>query len=169
MRSIIRRVSMLAVLALAAWATTVDAQRRARPRARAAATALTPRFGGHLGYSFDVEELILGAQLSYPVTPRLDLYPSFDFYAIPGAVDLWGLNFDVKFHPPSRYGALYVGGGINYSRASYYGANSSDTNLNLLVGLERRWRPRVHPYVEMKVIVGDGSSLQLVGGMSWGR
>jgi hypothetical protein len=122
-----------------------------------------------LGYSFDVDEPVAGVQLSYPVTPRLELYPSFDLYFIPGPFDLWSLNFDVKYHPPSRYRALYVGGGINYSRAGYYAVSNSDTNLNLLAGLEGRRRARVHPFVEMKLIVGDGSALQLGGGASWGR
>ena len=165
MKGILLRV-VLVLMLLALAVQTADAQRRTRRRA--IATAPGPRFGPHLGYNFDVDDPLLGAQLSYPLTPQLELYPSFDYYLVdPGS--LWSLNFDVKYHPPTRYGALYGGGGINYSHARLFGRGASDTNLNLLAGLERRWRPRVQPYVEMKLIVGDGSSLQLVGGVSWGR
>ena len=160
---------LVVLVAVAMLTTAAQAQRRARPRARArVAAAMTPRFGGHLGYNTDSKDALIGAQVSYPVGPRLELYPSFDYYfQDPGS--LWALNFDVKFHPPTRYGALYVGGGINYSHASVFGVGGSDTNLNLLAGLERHWRPRVQPYVEMKLILGDNSSLQLAAGVSWGR
>jgi hypothetical protein len=156
---------LVAVLLLTVVTASADAQRRAR--ARAAPATPRPHLGGHLGYNFDVDDLLLGAQLSYAITPRVDLYPSFDFYFIdPGS--LWALNFDARYRPPSRYGAFYLGGGINYSRfsAGGGGGSNSDTNLNLLTGLEGR-RQRVWPYVEAKLILGDGSSFQLVGGLSW--
>jgi len=44
--------------------------------------------------------------------------------------------------------------------------SGSSTNLNLLTGLEGR-RGRTRPYVEAKLILGDGSAFQLVGGISW--
>ncbi len=79
---------------------------------------------------------------------------------------LWSLNFDLKYRPPTRYGAWYVGGGLNYSHASLNGNGGSDTGLNLLTGLEGR-RGRMRPYVEGKFILASGSSFQLVGGVSW--
>jgi hypothetical protein len=118
--------------------------------------------GGHLGYNFgDVDDLLIGAQLSWGVTPRLALYPSFDYYFIdPGS--LWSLNLDLKLRP-SRTRFLYLGGGLNISQFSEGDASSSDTGVNLLVGLEAP-RRRSAPYVEAKIIVGDESSFQLVGG-----
>ncbi|MGH7701360.1 MAG: hypothetical protein ACREMJ_12685 [Gemmatimonadales bacterium] len=156
------RVAMV-VLVLVMLAAPVEAQRRAR--GRPAAAPLAPRWGGHLGYNFDVEDLLVGAQVSWPITPRVELYPSFDYYFVdPGS--LWSLNADLKFRPPTRYGALYVGGGLNYSRRSVSGVSGSDTGLNLLAGLEGR-RTRTAPYVEAKFILGDGSSFQIVGGFSF--
>lgn len=150
------------LLALLLLASSADAQ-RGRGR-RAAAAAPAPRWGPHLGYNVDVEEVLIGAQMSWAITPRVDLYPSFDYYLVdPGA--LWSLNADLKFRPPSRYGAFYVGGGLNYTRVSQSGSGSSDTGLNLFVGLEGR-RGRTAPYVEAKFILGDGSSFQIVGGFS---
>ena len=154
---------LVVLLLLALTASTADAQRRARRRSIASSSG--PSYGAHLGYNFDVDELLLGAQLTYPITPDLGLYPTFDYYFVSGG-SLWSLNFDLKYRPPTRYGAWYVGGGLNYSHASANGNGASDTGLNLLTGLEGR-RGRTRPYVEGKFILGDGSSFQIVGGVSW--
>jgi hypothetical protein len=156
------RIAVVVVFVVA-LAAPADAQ-RGRGRGRAAATAPTPRFGPHLGYNLDVEELLVGAQLSWGITPRVDLYPSFDYYFVDG-ISMWGLNADLKVRPPTRYGAFYVGGGLNYTRRSVGGSGSGDTGLNLLAGLEGR-RGRSAPYVEAKFILGDGSMFQIVGGFS---
>ncbi len=155
MKGILLRVTLVGLL-LVVVASTADAQRRTRRRA--VATASAPRYGPHIGYNFDVDELLLGAQLSWPMTPQLDLYPTFDYYFVsPGS--LWALNFDLKYRPPTRYGAWYVGGGLNL----FGGTGGSDTNLNLLTGLEGR-RGRTRPYVEARFILGSGSTFQIVGG-----
>jgi hypothetical protein len=151
----------LVLLVLVLATSTANAQRR---RA-AVGTSTTPRFGPHVGYNFDAEALLIGGQLTWPITPSLELYPTFDYYFV-DAGSLFSLNFDVKYRPPTRYGAWYVGGGLNYSRFSAGGNSAGDTNLNLLTGLEGR-RGRTRPYVEAKFILGDGSAFQLVGGFSW--
>lgn len=153
---------MVLVLAVVLCASPADAQRRTR-RARAAAAAPAPSFGGHLGYNFDYNDLLLGAHLWWPISPRAELYPSLDYYFIdPGSI--WSLNADIKIRPPSRSGVFYLGGGINFSRFSN-GTSASDTGLNLIGGLEGR-RTRTHPYVEARFILGDQSSFQIVGGFS---
>jgi len=153
---------LIVLLLVAVTASTADAQRRRR---RAIATQAGPTYGAHIGYNFDVDELLVGAQLTYPFTPDLAFYPTFDYYFVSGG-SLWSLNFDLKYRPPTRYGAWYVGGGLNWSHASAGGVSGSDTNLNLLTGLEGR-RGRTRPYIEGKFILGNGSSFQLVGGVSW--
>ena len=148
---------LFVVLMLFVTVSTADAQRRAR---RAAATP-GPTYGPHIGYNFDGEALLVGAQLSWPITPQLEIYPTFDYYFIdPGS--LWALNIDLKYRPPTRYGAWYLGGGLNYAK----GDGGSDTNLNLLTGLEGR-RGRTRPYVEARFILANESVFQLVGGISW--
>jgi len=137
---------LVVLLLLALVASTADAQRRSRRRA--VATSPGPRWGGHLGYSFDTDDMLLGAQLSWPISTSLDFYPSFDYYFVDGSNSIWALNFDLKFRPQTRYRIWYIGGG-----------------LNLLTGLEDR-RGRVRPYVEGKFILGDNSLFQLVGGIS---
>ncbi len=165
MKAILLRVA-LAVLLVAAVASTADAQGRGRGRGRGRAVGVAgPRYGPHIGYNFDADALLIGAQLAWPITPRLELYPTFDYYFV-DAGSLWALNFDVKYRPPTRYGAWYVGGGLNYSHASAGGTGAGDTNLNLLTGLEGR-RGRTRPYAEARFILGDGSSFQIAGGLSW--
>lgn len=155
----LRRASVLLVVGLLLTGA-LHAQRRT---ARGGTwTPLEPvRVGPHLGYNFDAEALTLGAQVTLPITQRVELYPSFDYYFIdPGSA--WALNADVKFRPPTRMGALYVGGGLNYLRVGSRG----DVNVNVIGGLEFVRRPFV-PYAEGRLMLGNGSAFQVVGGFSF--
>jgi hypothetical protein len=138
---------------------------RGSAQRRAAAAGLDPaRLGPHIGYNFDAEALTLGAQVTLPITRQIGVYPSFDYYFVdPGT--LWALNADVKFRPLTQAGALYVGGGLNYLHTSA-GGGHGDTNLNLLGGLEARWRPSA-PFIEARLILGDGSAFQVVAGVNF--
>ncbi|OLD87683.1 MAG: hypothetical protein AUG85_06455 [Gemmatimonadetes bacterium 13_1_20CM_4_66_11] len=82
---------LVVLLLLALTTSTADAQRRARRRAIVAQSG--PRYGAHLGYNFDNGgNALLGAQLSWPIVPALDLYPSFDYYFVSGGNLLTGLE-----------------------------------------------------------------------------
>lgn len=162
MQGAMSRVRML-LLAGLLLAGTAQAQRRT---ARGASTPIDPvRLGPHVGYNFDADALTLGAQVTLPITRQVEIYPSLDYYFIdPGT--LWALNVDLKFRPPTRLGALYVGGGLNYTHVSDVGTSNGDVNLNLLGGLEFRRQPVV-PYVEGRLILGNGSAFQIVTGFSF--
>lgn len=162
-RAVIRR-SLVVLLAGVLLAGSAQAQRRT-VRGGAYAPLDPVRLGPHIGYNFDADALLLGAQLTMPLTQRVELYPTFDYYFVsPGT--LWGLNVDVKFRPPTRLGALYVGGGLNYLHASVAGFSNGDVNLNLLGGWEFHRRP-LAPYAEARLILGNGSAFQVVGGVSF--
>lgn len=119
------------------------------------------RLGPHIGYNFDADALTLGAQVTLPLSRRVELYPTFDYYAIsPGSA--WALNADVKYRPPTRAGALYVGGGFGYLRTGTTG----DVNVNLVGGMESLRRAFV-PYAEGRITLGNGSAFQVVGGVSF--
>jgi hypothetical protein len=151
----------MVLLLVTITASSANAQRRRR----AIVTQSGPRYGAHVGYNFDVDRVLIGAQVSWPIAPSLDLYPSFDYYFVSGG-SLWSLNFDLKYRPPTVYQSWYVGGGLNWSHASSGGVSGSNTGLNLLTGLEGR-RGRTRPYIEAKLILDNGSSFQIVGGISW--
>ena len=150
---------LVVLLLLAVLASTADAQRRSRRRA--VATSPGPRYGAHIGYSFDTDDMLLGAQFSLPISASLDFYPTFDYYFV-DANTVWALNFDLKYRPARRNRAWYLGGGLNF----LHGSGNTDTNLNLLTGLEAR-RGSTRPYVEGKFIVGNNTIFQLVVGLSW--
>jgi hypothetical protein len=123
------------------------------------------RIGAHAGYNFDAEDFVLGAQATMPLTRMFEIYPSFDYY-FQDIGTLWALNVDLKVRPPTPQGALYVGGGMNYLHFSAAGVSNGDVNLNLLGGFELRRQP-LHPYAEARLILGNGSAFQLVGGVSF--
>jgi len=157
----VARLFVVLVL-VAVTASQADAQRYRRR----VVGSTGPRFGAHVGYNFDNGgNAILGAQLSWPIVPAVDFYPSFDYYFV-SAGSLWSLNFDLKYRPPTPYHFWYLGGGLNWTHASAGGVSGSNTGLNLFTGLEGR-RGRARPYVEGKFILENNSSFQLVGGISW--
>ena len=123
-------------------------------------------FGPQLGYNFDGEALVIGAQFSAPIGRHLEFYPSFNWFAV-DAGTLLGFNADVKYRLPIQ-GAdwLYVGGGLNISMFSFEGFSNTDAGLNLIGGLESR-SGNIHPFGELRLTVGDGSSAQIVGGLNF--
>jgi len=156
--------TVVAFLIVALATTTAHAQAR-RARRAGAGPADRPQIGGHVGYIFDGGNAFIGAQASLPVARQVDAYPSFDYYFVSGAT-LWSLNLDARFRPrgPYRYG--YLGAGLNLSHASVSGFGSNtDTNLNLFGGLEGK-RGRMRPFAEARLIVGNGSSFQIQGGVN---
>lgn len=160
------RMRTTLALAVAGFVLAGGAQAQRRTASGGAYTPIDPiRIGAHAGYNFDVDQLVLGAQATMPITRMFEIYPSFDYYFV-DVGSLWALNVDLKIRPPTSQGALYVGGGMNYLHASAGGVSSGDVNLNLLGGFELR-QQSLHPYAEARLILGNGSAFQLVGGVSF--
>jgi hypothetical protein len=152
-----------AVLVLAQPA---DAQRRRRATARAAAAPGRLEIGGHFGYAFDFDQTLVGGQLALPIARQLDFYPSLDWYSASGSPD-FSLNFDLRIRPPRASQTWYLGTGLNLLYADAL-SGDSETNFNIEGGLETR-SGSVRPYFELRAIVGNGSALQLVGGLYFGK
>jgi hypothetical protein len=128
------------------------------------ATYWSPSFGVHFGYNFDVDDPLLGAQATFPLGRYVAFYPTFDYYFTSG-VTTWAFNGDLKLYP-GTYRVFYVASGINYTHVSVGGNGAGNTNLNLVAGLEGHRRFGA-PYLEGRLILGNGSSFQIVGGLSW--
>jgi len=122
------------------------------------AAAQRSHFGLHGGYNFDLNEGLIGAQMHMPLTPSIELYPSFDYYLV-DAGTLLGFNGDLKFRTPGT--PLYFGGGLNILS----GGGDSDTGFNLFGGFETRYG-RTHPYVEGRGLFHNGSTFQLLFGIN---
>ena len=120
--------------------------------------------GPRVTHNFDFEETAIGFHAGFPVANRLDFYPSLDIFLVDNG-SLLGFNADLKFRPSNEMRVLYVGGGLNITRASGGGASNTDTGLNLFGGLEAQ-TGAIHPFVELRAIVGDGTTAALVGGLN---
>lgn len=127
---------------------------------QAPAAAQRSHIGFHAGYNFDIDEALVGGQILLPIAPRVELYPSIDYYFVDPS--LLGFNLDLKFRAPGRASVLYFGGGLNFLRVS---GGNTDTGGNLFAGLESRLG-MTHPYFEGRLMLHDNSTFQLVGGLN---
>jgi hypothetical protein len=134
---------------------------------RAEAQTSRLHLGAHASYNFDAERLGIGPQLSIPIARHLEFYPSFDWFFVDGGT-LWGLNADLKYRLHGEgWNWLYVGGGLNLTRSNPdVGSSHTDSHLNVLVGAESL-RGRVHPYVELRGLIGNNSTAQLAAGLNF--
>jgi hypothetical protein len=124
-------------------------------------------FGPRLSYNVDAEMFGVGAQLGVPVARQLEFYPSFDIF-FPDRGSAWGINLDLKYRvSPAASNLLYLGGGVNMSGNKPEGGNSNTrARANLLAGIESRRGP-VHPFAELRAILGSGSTVQLAAGLNF--
>jgi hypothetical protein len=122
--------------------------------------------GPRISYQFDVDEVGLGVQFSAPIAHHLEFYPSFDYFFVdPGS--LWQLNGDIKYRLDGQnLNWVYVGTGLNIAHASAGGASDTKAGLNLFGGIESL-KGRVHPFAELRVTVGDGSTGMIAGGLNF--
>ena len=156
----------MAVVLVAATLVTTQAQgqRRRMAARRAPAAHEGPEVGVHVGYNFDIDHALIGAQASFPITRTVELYPSFDYYTGQSTAK-WGLNIDLKVRPPARYQFWYGGAGLHLLHAA-----TTTSHLGLFAGFAGRPGP-FRPYAEARLILGNGSgngsAFQLAGGLSF--
>ena len=122
--------------------------------------------GPHFGYNFDMDRALIGAHMLLPLSPNVELYPSFDYYLVDSGTRL-GLSGDLKFRLPTGYGsAFYMGCGVDYQSASAGGVSANDTGWDLLFGFESR-RGYAHPFIEGRVLGHDNTSFQIGAGLNF--
>ena len=147
------------VALLAAGAATASAQNGTPAPSR------RPHIAPRTGYNFDSKDMLVGVQLTAPISGRFDFYPSTDVY-FPDQGSRVSFNGDVRYRvPTSENLALYAGTGLNVTNRQVNGTSSTDPGMNLLGGLEGRagW---VHPFLEGKVTLRDRSFFQAMTGIS---
>jgi hypothetical protein len=121
--------------------------------------------GARVGYNFDSEEVFLGANLTVPMTTRIEFYPSLDIYT-PDRGNKIGFNGDVKVLFPMTSGPhLYAGGGVGVVNRNVGDVSNTDVGVNLLFGFESKvgW---IHPFGEGKVLLHDQTQFQLIAGIN---
>ncbi len=152
LRSFTSRVFLGSVVAGLVMATSAGAQG-------------STHVGARIGYNFRTEEAILSANLTVPMTNRVEFYPSVDIYT-PETGTRMGFNGDLKvLFPMSPGPQFYVGGGVGVLNRTEGDFSNTDVGANLLMGLESRsgW---IHPFAEGKVLLHDRSQFQLIGGLN---
>jgi len=151
------RFAAAALATVALTTTTVPAEAQAGPA----------HFGPHVTYNFDSEKTALGPQLSIPIARHLEFYPSFDWFFVDNG-SLWAMNIDLKYRVEGENaGWLYLGGGLNLSRSNPdQGNSSSDSRANLFAGIQSM-RGNIHPFVELRALLGSGSSAQMMAGLNF--
>ena len=123
-------------------------------------------FGPRLTYQFDLKKVGLGVQFGAPIARHLEFYPSFDYYFV-DVGSFWNLNADLKYRIANEsMNWLYVGSGLNIARSSVSVLHSTRAGLNLFAGAEPL-KGRVHPFGEFRVTAGDGSAVQIAGGLNF--
>ena len=124
--------------------------------------AQTVRGGMHGGYGTEFEGVLLGAQLRFPVSRTVDLYPSFDYHFRDGG-SVMGYNADMMLRP-SGSDAFYLGGGLSIIDPSDAG---SDAGFSLFGGWEGRNAGTTNPYLEVRGIFHGDASLQVMLGLNF--
>lgn len=121
--------------------------------------------GPHLSWNFDASKFGLGAQFSTPVARHADFYPSADlFFVSPGS--LFAINADLKYRAGGEgWNWLYIGAGLNISHRSASGISKTSAGVNLIAGAESL-QGRTHPFGELRLTVGDGSTAQIAVGVN---
>jgi hypothetical protein len=127
----------------------------------------TTHVGMRIGYNFDFDEVLFGANLTVPMTSHIEFYPSLEIYA-PESGNRLGFNGDVKVMLPRRSALgpqLYAGGGLGIVNVNQGDVSKTDIGVNLLFGIESRvgW---MHPYAEGKILLYDDTQIALIGGVN---
>lgn len=169
--------AFLVVLLAFTVTSTVAAQRKV---AAGTAQRARPLLGPQIGVATNNFDIFIGAQFAYPVAPRFDIYPSFDYYfptngyAGSGvSVTVWALNAEGRYWPKLNMAnpGLFVGGGINYTHASVSvtgagSASNSEVGLGLLGGWDFTsvsWRP----FAQIHVVIGNADRIEFGGGVNF--
>lgn len=149
--SIVRQLGIVAALSITS--TSVIAQ-------------ASTHVGARLGYNVDSEDAVLGANLTVPITTRIEFYPSIDLYT-PARGNKIGFNGDVKVLLPLRTGPhLYGGGGVGIVNRNEGDVSNTDIGINLLFGIESKVG-RIHPFGEARILLHDETQLVLIAGVNF--
>lgn len=129
--------------------------------------------GPQIGLGTNHFDLFIGGQVAFPVASQFDLYPSVQIYFPGNGVSAWGFNAAARWWPKLNIpnSGLYVGGGVNYARASAGGfgfnVSHSATGLMLLAGWDFK-AVKLRPFGELRAVVtGDYNRLDFTGGINF--
>ncbi len=131
----------------------------------------------HGGYDLDAEEFLIGASVEFSIPGAaisgvpLTFAPAFDYYPGFDRGSFFVVDFDAHYPLPAKGMSPYVGGGMYVSRMSVdfptFGRDSdTDVGLNLKGGATFGTSSQVRPFTEVRLRVGNSSTLTLKAGLS---
>lgn len=159
-----------AILAALVMSSTAVAQ----VKATGFAQSNRPELGPQIGYGSDHTKFYIGAQFAYPIVNRLDIYPQFQYYFPGDNVTFWSFSGNVRYWPKLniKNSGLYAGGGLDITHGSvdvpgFGSVGNTDVGLSLLGGWQFYTQSKLFPFGQVRVIIGDGSRVELGGGINF--
>ncbi|MDH3456217.1 MAG: hypothetical protein OER90_05195 [Gemmatimonadota bacterium] len=136
-------------------AQALDAQRARVWAGRRGVGRPAVELGIRTGYDFDVDAVLVGAQLRLPIGPTIEVVPSADYYFVSDGT-AWQVNADVMVRTgflQLLYGG--VGGALThrpFTVSDFTVPDDTKWGLNLSAGVSTpRFLPwRVRPYAEAR-------------------
>jgi hypothetical protein len=129
--------------------------------------------GPHAEFATNSLDFGIGAQFSYPVVDRFDIYPTFDYYFPGNSVHVWTLDGTVRYWPKLnvKNPGLYAGAGLNWTHTSFNppGPGSvSDSNIGLsLLGGWMFRQVDFLPFGQIRIVIGDADRVEFGGGVNF--
>jgi len=157
---------ILAVLVTLLAASTASAQRRAAARAPAQDG---PTIGFQAGFPTNNLDFFVGGQVSIPLAPQWDFYPSLDFFFPGSGTTVWAINGEARYWPKLAMvnPGLYVGGGVDITHVSVSGFGSDTQAGPAIVGgwdfKAVSWRP----FLQIHIVFGNDDRVEFGGGVNF--
>jgi len=155
---------ILAVLVTLLAASTASAQRRATASGQSG-----PMIGPQAGFPTNNLDFFVGGQVSIPLAPQWDFYPSFDIFFPGSGVSVWAINGEARYWPRLAMvnPGLYVGGGVDITHVSVSGLGSDTKAGPAIVGgwdfKAVNWRP----FLQIHIVFGTDDRVEFGGGVNF--
>ena len=163
----LRRMMMLAALATVVVSSAAVAQAGRKEQGD------RPLFGPHAEFATNDLDFGIGAQFSYPVANRFDIYPTFDIYFPGNNLTVYSLDGAVRYWPKlnMKNAGLYAGAGLNWSHVRFNppgpgSASNSEVGLSLLGGWMFK-QVSLLPFGQIRVVIGDADRVEFGGGINF--
>lgn len=130
--------------------------------------------GPHAEFATNDLDFGIGAQLSYPIANRIDIYPTFDYYFAGKNLTVFSIDGAVRYWPKlnMKNPGLYAGAGLNWSHvkvdlpAPFDDASDSEIGLSLVGGWMFK-QVNFLPHAQIRVVIGDADRVEFGGGVNF--
>lgn len=133
-----------------------------------------PLLGPHAEFATNDFDFGIGAQFSYPIANRFDIYPTFDYYFAGDNLTVFSFDGAVRYWPKlnMKNPGLYAGAGLNWSHvkvdlpAPFNDASDSEIGLSLVGGWMFK-QVSLLPFGQIRIVIGDADRVEFGGGINF--